>query len=232
MMRQMSLSIILLITISTAAWPQNTAEVRLDAVIKIQDQAKDLKTLKQGWSAYDLGNYEAALSLWMPLAEMGNPSAQVFIGLMHNQGHAVEQNINNAVKWYALASDQGHAPAKWRLAILYYHGSGLTQDYQKAAELFHSAAKLGDTYSQKALGLMYSKGFGVPKNDMLAYSWLDIAGINGFKLASQLQNEIIKQMLPEEVAKAKSKAEECINSGYKNCGWERSAANEAVKDEP
>ena len=228
----MSLSIILLITISTATWPQSSAEVRLDAVVKTQDQAKDLKALKQGWSAYDLGNYEAALSLWMPLAEMGNPSAQVFIGLMYNQGHAVEQNINNAVKWYALASDQGHAPAKWRLAILYYHGSGLIQDYQKAAELFHSAAKLGDTYSQKTLGLMYSKGFGVPKNNMLAYSWFDIASSNGFKLASQLQNEIIKQMLPEEAAEAKSKAEECINSGYKNCGWERSAANEAVKDEP
>ena len=231
-MRQLFLNIILLITISTAAWPQNSAEVRLDAIIKTQDQAKDLKALKQGWSAYKLRNYEAALSLWMPLAEMGNPSAQVFIGLMHNKGNAVEQNINTAVKWYTLASDQGHAPAKWRLAILYYHGLGLTKDYQKAAELFHSAAKLGDTYSQKTLGLMYSKGFGVPKNNMLAYSWFDIASSNGFKLASQLQNEIIKQMLPEEAAEAKAKAEECINSGYKNCGWERGADNEAVKDEP
>jgi hypothetical protein len=231
-MKQISIIIALLISISTASWPQNSAEVRLDAVIKTQDQAKDLKTLKQGWSAYNLGNYEAALSLWMPLAEMGNPSAQVFIGLMHNQGHAVEQNINKAVKWYALASDQGHAPAKWRLAILYYHGSGLTKDYQKAAEFFYSAAKLGDTYSQKALGLMYSKGFGIPKNNVLAYSWLNIASGNGFELASKLQNEIIKEMSPKEAAEATLIAKGCINSGYKNCGWELSATDETIKDEP
>jgi hypothetical protein len=230
-MKQLSVIITLLITISTASWPQDSAEVRLDAVIKTQNQAKDLKTLKQGWSAYNLGNYEAAHSLWMPLAEMGNPSAQVFIGLMHNQGHAVEQSINKAVKWYTLASDQGHVPAKWRLAILYYHGSGLTKDYQKAAELFHSAAKLGDTYSQKALGVMYSKGFGVPKNNMLAYSWLNIASGNGFKLALKMQDEIIKEMAPEEAAESKSIAEECINSGYKNCGWELSSADNTAKDE-
>ena len=227
----MSIIIALLITISTASWPQNSAEVRLDAVIKTQDQAKDQKTLKQGWSAYNLGNYEAALSLWMPLAEMGNPSAQVFVGLMHKQGHAVEQNINKAVKWYALASDQGHAAAKWRLAILYYHGSGVTKDFQKAAELFYLAAKLGDTYSQKALGLMYNKGFGVPKNNILAYSWLNIARDNGFELASKLQNQIIKEMSPEEAAEATLIAKECINSGYKNCGWEFSATDETIKDE-
>ena len=221
----MSIIIALLITISTASWPQNNAEVRLDAIIKTQDQAKNLKALKQGWVDYNLGNYEAALSLWMPLAEMGNPSAQVFIGLMHNQGHGLEKNINKAVKWYSLASDQGYAPAKWRLAIIYYHGSGLTKNYQKAAELFHSAAKLGDAYSQKSLGLMYSKGLGVTKSNILAYSWLGIARDNGFKLALRLQNKIIKEMSPEEAAEAASIAAECINSGYKNCGWELSLSN-------
>lgn len=79
---------------------------------------------------------------------------------------------------------------------------------------------------------MYSKGFGVPKNNMLAYSWLDIASRNGFSLASRFQTEIIKEMSPEEAAEATLITEECINSGYKNCGWELNAADETIKGDP
>ena len=211
--------IALLIILPTISWAQESAEDRLNDVVKLQDKAKEIKSLKKAWSAYKLGDYESALGLWMPLAETGNASAQVFIGLMYNQGHAVDQNKSEAAKWYALASEQGHVPAKWRLAMLYYHGSGFTQDYQKAAHLYHSAARQGDAYSQKALGIMYSEGLGVLKDNILAYAWFHIAYENGFKLAQKLETQMTIEMSVEEITIARDIAKECIRSSYKKCGW-------------
>lgn len=230
-MRRLSVILVLIITSSTISWAQESDEERLTKVADQQGQAKELKILKQASKAYKLGDYEDALGLWMPLAELGNPSAQAFIGLMYNQGHGVNQNRNDAEKWYALASEQGHAPAKWRLAMLYYHGSGLTQDYKKAADLYYSAAKHGDVYSQKALGVMYSKGFGMPKNNVLAYSWFHIAGNNGFKLAVKYQKKLASEMTLEEANIAQSMAKECLYSNYTKCGWQLGSTDELPNDD-
>ena len=229
-MNHLGIILALLTTTSTSSWAQESAEERLNEVFEQQAQAKDLETLKQGWGAYNLGDYEAAHSLWMPLAEAGNASAQVFIGLMYNQGHSVDQDRNEAAKWYALASEQGHTPAKWRLAMLYYHGSGLKKDYQKAADLYYSAAQQGDVYSQKALGVIYSKGFGVLKDNVVAYSWFLIASENGYKLAQKFQNELAIEMTLEETTIAQSMAKRCINSNYTECGWALSVGDNPNKD--
>ena len=114
--------------------------------------------------------------------------------------------------------------------MLYYHGSGLTQDYQKAIDLYLSAAKQGDIYSQKALGVMYSNGFGVPKDNVLAYSWFHIASENGFQLSQKYKNQIAEDMTPEETAIAQAMAKKCMHSSYINCDWVLSSENEPIKD--
>ena len=229
-MRQLCIILVLLVTFSTTSWAQENAEERLNEVTELRGQAKDLKILKQAWSAYKSGNYETALGLWMPLTETKNPYAQVFVGLMYYYGNGVKLDKNEAAKWYALASEQGHFPAKWRIAILYYHGSGVIQDYQKAADLYHSAAKQGDSYSQKMLGVMYSKGFGVPKDNVIAYSWFYIASNNGFKLAQEYQKTIATEMTPEETGIARSMAKECMHSSYTKCGWALASGNDLNKN--
>lgn len=219
-MRYLGIILTFLITSATTSWSQESSEERMNELIDLQEKAKELDTLKQAWSAYKKGKYEAAFGMWMPLAKTGNPSAQTLIGLMYNQGgSSLEQDIGEAAKWYALASEQGHAPAKWRLAMLYYHGSGLTQNYKKAAGLYLSAAKRGDTYSQKSIGVMYSKGLGVPKDNILAYSWLHIANENGFKLSQKYKKQIAKEMTSDETAIAQAVANECMRSKYTNCDW-------------
>ena len=227
-MKYLGIILSLFIMSPTISWTQENSEERLSAVIELQGLAKELEILKQAWHSYKLEDYENALALWMPLAEGGNSSAQ---GLMYNKGHAVGQDNKSAARWYTMASEQGHTPAKWRLAILYYHGAGLAQDYQKAANLYHSAAKQGDVYSQKTLGVIYSKGLGVPQDYVLAYSWFHIAGTNGFNFSKRHQNEIANNMTPEEIAIAQAMAIECLHSGYTNCGWVLNLADGAIKDD-
>ena len=229
-MKHLSIMLALLIVLPNTSFTQENNEERMNEIVELQDQAKELSILTKAWSAYKLGDYEAALSLWMPLAETGNSSAQVSIGLMYNQGHGIAQDRDEAVKWYTLASEQAHVPATWRLAMLYYHGSGVTQNYQKSADLYHSAAKQGDVYSQKALGVMYSEGFGVPKDNILAFSWFQISGENGYKFAIKYRDAMAKDMTSEEVATAQAMAKECVNSGYKKCGWALSSTNGPIED--
>lgn len=230
-MKLLGILLALLITCTSNSFAQENAEKLMNEVVELRDQAKELSVLKKGWNSYKLGDHEAALNLWMPLAEAGNSSAQVFIGLLYNQGHAVKQDSKKAANWYELASNQGYAPAQWRLAILYYHGSGVTQNYQKAANLYHSAAKQEDVYSQGALAMMFSKGFGVPKDNVLAYSWFQLAGNNGFRLAQKYQNNLSVEMAPEEIAKAQAIAKRCVRSNYEICGWVLISTDDPVEVE-
>jgi len=54
-------------------------------------------------------------------------------------------------------------------------GRGAAQDLKQAAEWYRKAAEQGDVSAQATLGLLYSLGQGVPKSDVEAYFWLDLA---------------------------------------------------------
>ena len=44
---------------------------------------------------------------------------------------------------------------------------------------YRLAAEQGDAEAQGNLGVMYGNGTGVPKDNLLAYMWWNIAGANG-----------------------------------------------------
>ena len=45
------------------------------------------------------------------LAEQGDAGAQVLLGMMYDTGAGVPEDDTEAVRWYRLAADQGHASA-------------------------------------------------------------------------------------------------------------------------
>jgi TPR repeat protein len=61
-----------------------------------------------------------------------------------------------------------------------------------AAEWYRKAAEQGDAGAQGTLGLLYSIGQGVPRSDVEAYYWLDLAaavkGPNQAQYAANRQN--------------------------------------------
>ena len=78
--------------------------------------------------------------------EMGNGISQNCKG--------VEQNDNEALKWYRLAADKGHTHARQNLALMY-----------------RIAAVQGDADAQFNLGRIYSYGEGVAQDDAEAMKW-------------------------------------------------------------
>jgi TPR repeat protein len=117
-------------------------------------------------------------------ANAGDAAAQVQIGDNYRAaGDAVPHHplqsaeyYKQAVVWYRKAADQGFIPAETHLAALYRDGgNGFPRDATQAAEWYRKAAEQGDVTAQASLGVLYSIGVGVPRNDIEAYFWLDLA---------------------------------------------------------
>lgn len=105
-------------------------------------------------------------------ANHGNPAAQVQVGESYVAAHDLPQ----AAAWYRKAADQGNIPGELHLAVLYRDGGkDFPRDMTQAAAWYRKAADQGDASAQGTLGTLYTLGQGVPRSDVEAYYWLDLA---------------------------------------------------------
>jgi hypothetical protein len=122
-------------------------------------------------------------------AKAGDPAAQVAVGEQYAQAAATEHDKAQAaadyqqeLQWYQKAAEQKSIAGEMHLAALYRDGGGKTvpRDMEQAAAWYRKAADQGDPTAQGTLGVLYSMGQGVPRNDVEAYFWLDLAAsVNG-----------------------------------------------------
>ncbi len=94
-------------------------------------------------------------------------------------GQGVTQDYKEAVKWYRLAAEQGHAKSQFNLGTMYDNGQGVTQDYQKAVKWFRLSAEHGYAKARFDLGLMYENGQGVLQDYKKAVKWYRLAADQG-----------------------------------------------------
>ena len=61
-------------------------------------------------------------------------NAQCELGDCYYYGKGVTQSYKDAVKWYRLAAERGHARAQCNLGFCYEKGYGVTQSYEDAVK--------------------------------------------------------------------------------------------------
>jgi TPR repeat protein len=61
---------------------------------------------------------------------------------MHNNGYGVHQDNAEALKWYRLAAEQGHANAQYNLGFMYANGKGVLEDFAEALKWYRLSAEL------------------------------------------------------------------------------------------
>ncbi len=168
--------------------------------------------------AYSRKDYAAALRIWLPLAELGNPAAQFNVGLMYDNGQGVPQDYAAAVKWYRLAAAQGDAQAQYNLGYMYDNGQGTARDFAEAARWYRLAAAQGDPRAQDSLGQMYANGQGVPKDFVRAYMWFSVAAMSGKSSSAAMNREVIaRQLTPQRAREAQDLAQACRARLFKGC---------------
>jgi Sel1 repeat len=172
-----------------------------------------VRPVEDAETAYQKGNYEAAIRIARPLAESGNARAQSLLGRMYSRGRGLPHDEVEAVNWLRRAAEQGDAVAEFTLGNLYAEGKGVPQDYVEAARLYRLAAERGDPQAQYNLGLAYAKGEGVAQDNVSAHAWLNIAtarfpasdAVNR-NLAISSRDAVASKMKPEELAEAQQRA--------------------------
>jgi uncharacterized protein len=196
-----------------------------DVMKEIEDIIKKDPALKKGWEAmqevqtgvdaYMDGDSKKAFKILKPLAEKGNRYAQnnfarmYEMGFFKDIGNKSTNDIDEAIKWYELAAEQGDWEALFNLGSLFYTGKKkprLRKDYVKAAVYFRRAAETGDEISMYVLGKMYDEGTGVIQDYTQAHMWLNISNSKGHKPAIKLRDIIEKKMTKDQIAEAQELA--------------------------
>ena len=77
--------------------------------------------------------------------------------MKYDKGRGVPQDYAQAVKWYRLAADQGHAEAQRDLGVMYFYERGIPQDDVQAHMWFNLAAAQGQVQSAKARDLVANR---------------------------------------------------------------------------
>ena len=101
----------------------------------------------------------------------GDKVAQNNLALEYEYGDEVEQDYEEAVKWYRKSAEQGYADAQNNLGDMYASGQGVKQDYEEAVKWYRKSAEQGDPDAQNNLGYAYQYGRGVPKSYKKALEW-------------------------------------------------------------
>ncbi len=101
-------------------------------------------------NSYQEASYQAALNEFRPLADKGNATAQLFLGLMYNGGQSVSQDLPQAAEWYRKAAEQGNANAQFNLGMMYRSGQGVPQNWSQAYKWFSLAALSGNVTAMNA----------------------------------------------------------------------------------
>ena len=92
--------------------------------------------LDKGLSAYDSGDYHAAYSYWLPLAQHDHSEAQLFLGVLYRYGLGVESNPQQSAYWYQRSAENGDIDAQSEIGSFYELGWGVKQDFWEAASWY------------------------------------------------------------------------------------------------
>ena len=91
-------------------------------------------------------------------AERGDLNALVNMAYIYRNGvNGVQQDKNEALKWYLRAAERGHANSQAYVGHAYLTGNGIEIDKRKAAMWLEKASAQGDTSAQFNLGVMYEQ---------------------------------------------------------------------------
>ena len=100
-------------------------------------------SLVAGIAAYERGDFVTAEKVLRRHADVGNPTARLYLGVMYATGKGVAQDFVEAVKWYRKAAEQGFAQAQYNLGWMYVQARGVPEDHVEAVKWFRKAAEQG-----------------------------------------------------------------------------------------
>jgi len=129
--------------------------------------------------------YEAPTSLFLELAQKGNPEDQYKLAMCYFIGDGFAKDVKAAKEWFMKASEYGHAPSQKALGDIYFSGIGVDKNFEEAINWYSLAVKGGNASAQCALGNCYFQGAGVKKDFPTAINYYKLAANQGDSKAEE-----------------------------------------------
>jgi len=175
---------------------------------------------EEGASFYRSGAYQAAYTIWTPLAEQGYAEAQYHVGILIFDGSIEGEEPETGISWISRAAEQNYPRALYSIGALYDNGYYFEKDQEKARAYFRRAARNGIFAAMFALGWVFEHGQGVSQNDITAYMWYHLAIPGEGQLVLGRIAMLEERMAPRQIEMALEFAEQCASSDYQDCPFE------------
>lgn len=135
-------------------------------------------------------NRKQGFNLIRAAADAGYAPAQHQIGYFYFHGTDVEENLQEATRYFKLAADQGDPNGEYRYGYALYSGKGEKKDYTGAAEYMKRAADKGIVGAQYFYGYFCMRGLGVEKRYDIARTYLRMAAEKNDKRAKDALEDL------------------------------------------
>lgn len=124
-------------------------------LIPFSAYAEKLETLSEAQAAFDVGEYEKAVSLWREAALKGNSNAQVLMGLAYTNGWGVDKDMRSAEMWYHVAAENNNPSGQFLLGV--YYLSNRSDKAEAGIMWLKRSAANGDVTAQGLLQKAHEK---------------------------------------------------------------------------
>ncbi len=122
--------------------------------------------------------------LWLLKAALRlEPAACYELGKLSDTAVDGDAGWAEALAWYRLAAEHGHAGAQRRIGVHYQHGAGVPKDPAEAVRWLYRAALQADADARLRLGQQLLEGEGVPKDERSGFGWIQAAAHQGHAFA-------------------------------------------------
>ena len=130
-----------------------------------------IKYVEEGEKYYGKGNYQSAYNQFIKAANLGDATAQYYIGFMYYTGIGKNKSNKVAYSWFVKSAKQGNSSAEYMLGKIYFRGDARPKDYKEAYMWFMKSAKQNNETAQFMVGKCNEFGFGIYKNIEEAKKW-------------------------------------------------------------
>jgi len=136
-----------------------------------------MKTLNDAVSLFEKQQYEEAYSIFLPLANNGNPTAEYFVGLYFRKGIFIKENQKEAFKWFLNSAEHGFLESQYIVASSYLNSPGMAGTQLSEVERNGFETKMDD--NPHYIPFFESEGVGVEPDTNKSFEWMLKAATQG-----------------------------------------------------
>lgn len=110
--------------------------------------------LDKGYKLFLKHKFAHAVKKVFPLAQAGSANAQMFMGLMCEEGQGIARDYRTAKTWYLKSAEQGNTVSQYAIGLLYFKGLAVPKSRNAARKWLGLAAEGGHEGARYRLGLL------------------------------------------------------------------------------